>query len=64
MSDAESFARLYYAGTVQLGMTPDDFWLCPIGLFLDLWACHKQWLGLERPYIEADIDSVLPAFLA
>lgn len=32
----------------------------PIGLFLDLWACHKQWLGIEKAYMEATIDDVVP----
>jgi len=35
----------------------------PIGLFLDLWACHKQWLGLEKPKREWTIDDVVGAGL-
>jgi hypothetical protein len=31
-----------------MGMSENRFWLMPVGLFLDLWACHKQWLGLEK----------------
>jgi len=32
----------------------------PIGEFLDLWACHKQFLGIERPYQEQSIDDLVP----
>lgn len=42
-------------------MTDDEFWLMPIGLFLDLWACHKQFLGIEKPYIEMNVDDVIPS---
>jgi len=43
-----------------MGMSADEFWLMPIGLFLDLWTCHKQWLGLEQPQREWTIDDVVP----
>nr|DAQ27819.1 MAG TPA: hypothetical protein [Caudoviricetes sp.] len=42
-------------------MEPEQFWLTPIGLFLDLWACHKQFLGIEKPYWEQTIDDVIPS---
>ena len=58
--DAEVFTRLYYYGTVQMGMSPDDFWLMPIGLFLDLWTCHKQFLGIEKPRKNWRIDDIIP----
>jgi hypothetical protein len=57
----ELFTRLYYAGTVQMGMGTEDFWLMPTGEFLDLWACHKQFLGLEKPAREQTIDDIIPA---
>ena len=60
MSDEETFTRLLYYGTVQMGMSEDRFWLMPIGLFLDLFCCHKQWLGLEKPVREQTIDDVVP----
>ena len=41
-------------------MSDDDFWLCPLGLFLDLWACHKQFIGIEKPYKAIGIDDVMP----
>lgn len=60
MSTEALFTRLYYYGTVQMHMEPDQFWLTPIGLFLDLWACHKQFLGIEKPKEEQTIDDVVP----
>ncbi len=59
MSDSELFTRLYYYGTVQMNMEPKRFWLMPLGLFLDLWALHKQWHGLEKPYRELSIDDII-----
>jgi hypothetical protein len=44
-----------------MGMSDEKFWLMPIGLFLDLWACHKQWHGLEKPARETSIDDVIPS---
>ena len=61
MSDEESFTRLLYYGTVQMGMKPEEFWLMPIGLFLDLWTCHKQFLGLEKAAREQSIDDIIIA---
>ncbi|MCL1873354.1 MAG: hypothetical protein FWF85_04470 [Clostridiales bacterium] len=61
MSDAETFTRLYYYGTVQMSMAPEDFWLTPIGFFLDLWACHKQFLGVEKAHGDMCIDDILPS---
>ena len=61
MNDAETFTRLLFYGTVLMGMSEDRFWLMPIGLFLDLWCCHKQWHGLEKPVqAEGNIDTVIP----
>ena len=59
-NDEESFTRLLYYGTVQMHMRAEEFWLMPIGLFLDLWTCHKQFLGLEKPTREQTIDDVIP----
>ena len=64
MNDSELFTRLYYFGTVQMGMDAERFWLMPVGEFLDLWACHKQWLGMEKPKREITIDDVIPELLA
>ena len=60
MRDEEVFTRLYYYGTVQMGMSEDRFWTMPMGLFLDLWACHKQFMGIEKPYTETSIDEIIP----
>ena len=60
MTTDELFTRLHYAGTVQMGMGTEDFWLMPTGEFLDLWACHKQWIGVEKPVREQTIDDVVP----
>ncbi len=43
-----------------MSMSAEDFWLMPIGLFLDLWACHKQYLGIEKPMKNRTIDDVIP----
>jgi len=60
-SDVETFTRLYYYGTVQMGMTPDDFWFFPFGLFFDLWECHKQFTGISKPKVEMFIDDIIPS---
>ena len=60
MSDDETFTRLYYYGTVQMRMTAEAFWLTPLGLFLDLWACHKQFLGMEKAICPVSIDDIVP----
>lgn len=59
----ELFTRLFYHGTVQMGMDSEAFWLMPMGRFMDLWACHKQYLGLEEPYKEITVDDVIPVDL-
>ena len=61
MSDSETFTRLYYYGTVQMRMSADEFWLMPIGLFLDLWACHKQFTGIEKAHREISVDDIIPS---
>ena len=63
MSETETFTRLYYYGTVQMHMSEDEFWLCPLGLFMDLWECHKQFLGIAKPKVEYFIDDILPGNL-
>jgi hypothetical protein len=58
--DESAFTRLYYYGTVHMGMTPAGFWMMAFGLFLDLWECHKQYMGWEKPLVERGIDDVIP----
>jgi len=60
VSDEELFTRLIYYGTVQLNRTEEEVRLMPIGHLLDLWECHKQFLGLARPKRELTIDDVIP----
>jgi hypothetical protein len=60
VTDGEIFTRLFYFGTVQMNMTADTFWTMPLGLFLDLWACHKQFVGIEKPHRAVSIDDVIP----
>jgi len=43
-----------------MGMSADEFWLMPIGLFLDLWECHRQWLSLAKPQMTYELDDVIP----
>lgn len=60
VTDAELFTRLFYYGIAQLGFTPEETMLLPFGLLLDLWECHKQFLGMARPKRELTIDDVIP----
>jgi hypothetical protein len=49
---------MYYHSIVTMGMRPDDYWNMPIGLFLDLWTCHRQYLGYDKPKRYVDIDEI------
>ncbi|MEG2842897.1 MAG: hypothetical protein RR900_05385 [Ruthenibacterium sp.] len=49
-----------YYGTVQLGFSQEETWLMPLGKLLDLWECHKQFLGLAKPKRELFIDEIIP----
>jgi len=44
-----------------MGLSTGDFWLMPIGLFLDLWSCHKQFLGMEKAKRDWTIDDIVPS---
>jgi hypothetical protein len=54
------FTRLYYYAKVQLRLDDEEFWMMPIGAFLDLWTCHKQFLGIEKPRREVNINDIIP----
>jgi hypothetical protein len=41
-------------------MAPERFWLVPLGLFMDLWECHRQFLGIAKPKREVFIDEIVP----
>jgi hypothetical protein len=60
VSDDELFTRFLYYGTVQLRRSEEETWLMPIGFLLDLWECHKQFLGISKPKRELTIDDVIP----
>jgi hypothetical protein len=45
---------------MQMHMSESAFWLTPIGFFLDLWTCHKQFLGIEKPHRELNINDIIP----
>ena len=59
MSDDALFTRLVYYGTVHLNRSEEETWLTPLGLLLDLWECHKQYLGIAKPLVELTIDDVI-----
>jgi len=42
-----------------MNIKAEDFWLMPLGFFLDLWACHKQFMGLEKPKRIFSIDDLI-----
>ena len=60
MNDAELFTRLFYYGTAQLHLGSEEVWLMPVGFLLDLWECHKQFMGIAKPKREMCIDEVVP----
>ena len=47
-----------------MNMSDEKFWTMPLGLFLDLWTCHKQFIGMEKPYKEMSIDEAIPMGLS
>jgi len=62
-ADAETYTWLYYFGTGPMGVSPDEFWLMPIGLFLDLRACYLQSIGAEKPLVQQSIDDIIPEWI-
>lgn len=45
---------------VHLNRSEEETWLTPLGLLMDLWECHKQFLGLAKPKQEMFIDGIIP----
>ena len=43
-----------------MNLTEDEAWLTPLGLLLDLWECHKQYLGVSKPITEMNLDDLIP----
>lgn len=35
----------------------------PIGYLMDLWECHKQFIGIAKPRREYFIDDVIPEWI-
>ena len=60
MSDEELFIRLLYYATVHLNRSEEETWLMPLGHLMDLWECHKQFLGIAKPKREWFIDEIIP----
>jgi len=54
------FTRLLYYGIAQLHLSVEETMLMPFGLLMDLWECHKQFLGMAKPKRELTIDDVIP----
>ena len=54
------FTRLLYYGMTHLSLRMDEVWLMPFGLLMDLWECHRQFLGIAKPKRELTIDDVIP----
>ena len=57
----ELFTRLLYYGVAHLHLSQDEVWLMPFGLLLDLWECHRQFMGWAKPQRELSIDDIIPA---
>ena len=53
-------AGLLYYGMTHLSLRMDEVWLMPFGLLMDLWECHRQFLGIAKPKRELTIDDVIP----
>lgn len=60
VTDEELFTRLFYYGTAQLHLPSEEVWLTPFGFLLDLWECHRQFLGMAKPKRELSIDDIIP----
>ena len=40
----------------HLNLSQDEVWLMPFGLLMDLWECHKQFMGIAKPKQVLTID--------
>ena len=49
-----------YYGMAHLNLSQDEVWLMPFGLLMDLWECHKQFMGIAKPKQALTIDDVIP----
>jgi len=44
----------------HLGRSEEETGLMPIGLLLDMWECHRQFMGWSKPKREWTIDDIIP----
>jgi hypothetical protein len=44
---------------VHLNRSEAETWLTPIGLLMDLWECHRQYMGMAKPKREIFIDDLI-----
>lgn len=49
-----------YYGMAHLSLRMDEVWLMPFGLLMDLWECHRQFMGMAKPKRELSIDDIIP----
>lgn len=54
------FARLIFIGVTLLRRPEREVWLMPLGDLLDQWEIYRQFHGMAKPYVERDIDDVVP----
>jgi hypothetical protein len=45
---------------VQLNRKEEEVWLMPIGYLMDLFECHKQFIGISKMRKQYFIDDVIP----
>jgi len=45
---------------VHLNRSEEETWLMPLGYLLDLWECHRQFLGMAKPKVELFIEDAIP----
>ena len=43
-----------------MNRSEDETWLTPLGLLLDLWECHRQFLNMAKTKRELTIDEIMP----
>ena len=53
-------SRVTGYATARQNRSEEETWLTLIGLLLDLWECHRQYLGMAKPKREMFIDEIVP----
>ena len=49
-----------FIGVTLLGRPEREVWLMPLGDLLDQWEIYRQFHSMAKPYVERDIDDVVP----